>query len=178
MARAFRQIIGLIERISVSVGRAGSLILPFLMVVIVLNVVLRYGFGIGLVELEEVQWHLNAFVVLACLAFTYRDNAHVRVDVIHSAYSERRKAQVEILGVIFLLLPFVIGICWFAWGNFTYSLSIGERSPMPSGLPARYVVKFAMFAGFFLLGLQGVAVLLRQILILTRRHDEPPEPTH
>ena len=158
------------------IGRWGSLLLPILMVVIVLNVAVRYGLGLGLVELEEVQWHLNALVVLACLAYAYKTDAHVRVDVLRGGYSSRQRAVVELAGTLLLLLPFVAGICWFAWGSFTYSLSIGERSPMPSGLPARYVVKFAMFAGFLLLGLQGIAAVCRQIRILSGLQDDIEEP--
>ena len=163
----------LIEWMTVRIGRWGSLLLPVLMIVIVLNVAVRYGLGLGLVELEEIQWHLNALVVLACLAYAYKADAHVRVDVLRGGFSPRRRAIVELLGIGLLLLPFAIGICWFAWGSFTYSLSIGERSPMPSGLPARHVVKFAMFAGFLLLGLQGIAAICRQIRILSGKPDKP-----
>ncbi|MDQ0315449.1 TRAP transporter small permease subunit [Amorphus orientalis] len=155
-----------IDRITVPVGRATALVLPILMLVIILNVVLRYGFGLGLVELEELQWHLNALIVLGCMAFAYRDDVHVRVDLFHAKFSPLRKAVVEFFGGLVLLMPFVIGIGWFAWGTFTYSLSIGEGSPMPSGLPARYVIKFCMFAGFALLGLQGIAQMCRALLTM------------
>ncbi|MGX1096247.1 TRAP transporter small permease subunit [Amorphus sp. MBR-141] len=155
-----------IDRISGAVGHAASLLLPVLVLVIIANVALRYGFGLGLVEMEELQWHINAVVILGCLAFAYRDDAHVRVDVLHARFSTRRKALFEFFGGLLLLMPFVVGICWFAWGTFAYSFSIGEGSPMPSGLPARYVIKFLMFAGFLLLGLQGIAQICRAVLTL------------
>jgi TRAP-type mannitol/chloroaromatic compound transport system permease small subunit len=158
---------------NVAIGRVASLLLPVLMASVVLNVILRYGFRIGSIELEELQWHLNGVVVLACLAYAYRDDVHVRVDVLHARFSARRKALVEIFGGIVFLLPFVTGIAWFAWGSFAYSLSIGEGSPMPSGLPARYVIKFVLFAGFVLLGLQGIAAICRSILILRAGAGSP-----
>ncbi|MGX1306995.1 TRAP-type mannitol/chloroaromatic compound transport system permease small subunit [Amorphus suaedae] len=155
-----------IDQVTGAIGHAASLLLPVLMLVIVANVVLRYGFGLGLVEMEELQWHINGIVILGCLAYAYRDDAHVRVDVLHANFSPRRKAIFELLGGLLLLMPFVIGICWFAWGTFAYSFSIREGSLMPSGLPARYIIKFLMFAGVFLLGLQGVAEICRAILTL------------
>lgn len=155
-----------IERVSEVAGLAGAFVLPVLMLVIVGNVVLRYGFGLGLVELEELQWHLNAVTVMLCLAYAYRHDSHVRVDILRDNWSRRRKAWVELAGVLFLLLPFAVGIAWFAWGGFSYSWHIGEGSPMPSGLPARYLVKFLLFLGFFLLILQAVAALARALRTL------------
>ena len=166
-----------IDRLTVPVGRAFALLLPLLMVVIVINVALRYGFGLGLIELEELQWHINAMVVLGALAYAYRDDAHVRVDVWHAGFSPRRKAWIEVIGGLVLLLPFVVGIAWFAWGNFAYSLSIREGSPMPSGLPARYIIKFCLFAGFALLALQGISAICRNLLVLTGGNGTIPEKT-
>lgn len=159
-----------INGLSTRVGRLTSLVLPVIVGVIVFNVVLRYGFGIGMIELEELQWHLNALVVMGCLAYAYRDDAHVRVDVLHSRLGPRGKAVIELLGGVILLMPFIIGVTWFAWQSFAYSWSLGEGSPMPSGLPARYIIKFVFFAGFALLGLQGLAAIARALLTL-RGHD-------
>ncbi|WP_116083481.1 TRAP transporter small permease subunit [Tropicimonas sp. IMCC34011] len=166
MRRFLQGLASPIEWLNEGAGIAGSLVLPFLMLVVVGNVVLRYGFGFGLVELEELQWHLNAITVMLCLGYAYRHDAHVRVDVLRERWSPRRRAWIEIAGVLLFLLPFTIGIAWFSWGSFTYSWSIGEGSPMPSGLPARYLVKLLMFVGIVLLLLQGIAALARNALIL------------
>lgn len=157
-----------IERLTEIVGISGALVLPVLIITVVGNVVLRYGFGLGLVELEELQWHLNALTVMLCLAYAYRHDAHVRVDVLRDNWSERRKVWVEIVGIIIFLLPFTIGVMYFSWNAFTYSWKIGEGSPMPSGLPARYLVKLLLFSGFALLALQAFATLLRAVELVTQ----------
>lgn len=159
-------VIRAIERLAGVVGRLGSLLLIALIATILVNIVLRYAFNLGLIELEELQWHLNAIVVMVALAATYAEDAHVRVDLFHDGFSQRGKAWVEVLGTAFLFLPFVGTLSWHAWSMAAYSWQLGEGSPMPSGLPARYVVKFVMFAGFALFGLQGIAVLIRSILVL------------
>lgn len=151
---------------SVAVGKAGSLILPILILTILINVILRYVFNIGLVELEEVQWHLNAIVVMSCLAYTYQADEHIRVDIFHNRFSPKRRAWVEILGILFLFFPYVILVAWHAWGITSYSWSLREGSPMPSGLPARYIIKGVMALGLSLLALQGVAILFRNIAFL------------
>lgn len=177
--------IRIVERISVAVGRTASLLLLVLIATIFLNIILRYGFNLGMIELEEFQWHLNAVVAMACMACTYRDDGHVRVDILHASLSFRKKAWIELLGTLFLFLPFVVLVSSHSWSMFAYSWKLGEGSPMPSGLPARYIIKFIMFAGFVLFGLQGVAIALRSILVLmTDRvayaigHDLPTPREH
>ena len=155
-----------IEWATEGAGLVGAFVLPALMLVVVGNVVARYGFGLGLVELEELQWHLNAITVMLCLAYAYKHDSHVRVDIFRDGWSDRRKAGVELAGIFLLLLPFTVGIAWFAWGSFTYSWGIGEGSPMPSGLPARYLVKLLLFLGFFLLILQALASAIRALRVL------------
>lgn len=155
-----------IERGVETAGVIGALVLPLLIIVVVGNVVLRYGFGLGLVELEELQWHLNAVTVMLCLGYAYRHDAHVRVDVLRDGWSETRKAWIEIIGILVLLLPFTIGILWFGWHSFAYSWKIGEGSPMPSGLPARYLVRLLLVAGFALLLAQALATLCRAIQVI------------
>ncbi|MCF8481734.1 MAG: TRAP transporter small permease subunit [Rhodospirillum sp.] len=168
LARVVRSI----DRTTATIGKGASVLLPVLVGVIVVNVALRYGLNLGLIELEELQWHLNGLLVLCCLAFAYLGDSHVRVDIFHARFRARTKAWVEVLGGLLLLLPFVVAIGVFAWDNFTYSLSLNERSPMPGGLPARYVIKGFLAFGFALLGFQGLSAIGRSLLIL--RGVTPP----
>jgi TRAP-type mannitol/chloroaromatic compound transport system permease small subunit len=158
----------LINRLSATVGMVGSYVLPLLMAAILVNVTLRYVFNIGMIELEELQWHLNAVTVMCCLAWAYQTGDHVRVDALHARMRPRTQALVEVLGVIFLFLPFVGLVAWHAWTIFSFSWALKEGSPMPSGLPARYIIKGIMAAGFTLLGLQGIAILLTSLERLIR----------
>ncbi|WP_172332165.1 TRAP transporter small permease subunit [Mangrovicoccus sp. HB161399] len=156
-------LIRLIDRLSALAGMAGSLVLPLLILTILANVVLRYVFDIGMIELEELQWHLNAIAVMLSLAWAYQEGDHVRVDMFHAKMRPRARAVVEILGILFLFWPFTALVAWNAWTIFGYSWDLKEGSPMPSGLPARYVIKGVMALGLSLLALQGLAVLLRAV---------------
>jgi len=161
-----KYLVASIEGFVIAIGRVGSLFLPLLMCVIILNITLRYVFGIGLIELEELQWHLNAVAVMSCLAWTYQRDGHVRVDAFYGGMSGRARALVELFGVLFLLLPFLWFVTASAWTIFGYSWKLGEGSPMPSGLPARYIIKFVMAAGLSLLFLQGIAAALKALIFL------------
>ena len=67
----------------VQIGRWISWVWLVLLVIIVLNVLLRYAFGEGRIEFEEIQWHLYSTGFLLGLAYTSQADAHIRVDVLH-----------------------------------------------------------------------------------------------
>ncbi|MER5173486.1 TRAP transporter small permease subunit [Thioclava kandeliae] len=150
-----------IDRFCATIGKIGAFFLPLLIVTILVNVTLRYVFSIGMIELEELQWHLNAVAVLLTLAWAYQCEDHVRVDMFHARMSPRRQALVEVLGLIFLFFPFIGLVAWNAWTIFSYSWALKEGSPMPSGLPARYIIKGIMGFGLSLLLLQGIGLFLK-----------------
>ncbi|GAA0692313.1 TRAP transporter small permease subunit [Marinobacterium maritimum] len=166
---AVRALAGRIERLSVLIGKSGALILPLLVLTILVNVILRYVFNIGLIELEELQWHLNATVVMCCLAFALQADEHVRVDLLYNRLRPRGKDWVNLLGLVLLFLPFTGLVSWHAWKLAAYSWELKEGSPMPSGLPARYIIKGIMAAGMTLLTLQGFALLLNCLCRLGNR---------
>ncbi|MFG1488246.1 hypothetical protein ABMA58_03220 [Oceanospirillum sp. HFRX-1_2] len=53
-----------LDKIVLSAGKIFAWAYVVLMVVIIVQVVLRYGFNHGLVVLEELQWHLYAVGVM------------------------------------------------------------------------------------------------------------------
>jgi len=99
-------------------------------------------------------------------ATIHKVDEHVRVDIVHERLSPRARAWVELLGTLILLLPFAAITAYHAWGFFWQSWLLGERSPMPSGLPGRYVIKGVLFVALSLLALQAAAVAARSAAFL------------
>ena len=134
---------------------------------------LRYVFSLSFVAVREVEWHLYALIFLLGAAYTLKHDAHVRVDVIFQYFGPRTRALVNVLGTLLFLLPG----CWLLIKtsiNFVqYAYMIGEVSPDPGGLPLRWLIKAAIPFGFGLVALQGVAFLIRNLLILIT----PPSAT-
>ena len=85
------------------IGQWASWLWMLLLAVIVVNVVLRYVFGEGRIEFEEVQWHLYATGFLLGLGYALKADAHIRVDVLHERFPPTLAAWVELYGI--LLLP-------------------------------------------------------------------------
>lgn len=161
-----------VDTLTVRIGRAAAWLYPVLVVVLLVNVVARYGFGVGSIELEELQWHLFAAAFLLGLAYTYAADEHVRVDIFAGRLGTRARLWIELLGALLLLAPFAGIACFHAWEFFWQSLQLGERSPMPSGLPARWVIKGILFAALALLTLQATSVAARSAALLARPRSE------
>ncbi len=55
-------------------------------------VVLRYGFNIGIIALQELVSYLHASVFMLGVAYTLQQDGHVRVDIFYRNFSPRGKA--------------------------------------------------------------------------------------
>lgn len=147
-------------------GELASWLWLALGVLVVLSVVLRYVFGEGRVELEELQWHVYAVGFLTALSLGVATDDHVRVDVLHERMPPRWRAWVEVYGTLLLLLPFVILVLVHAVPFVAASFAVGEVSQAPGGLPLRWLIKGALPVGFGLLGLAALARLSRATAFL------------
>jgi len=134
--------------------------------IIVFNVVLRYAFGEGRIEFEEIQWHLYSIGFLLGLSYGFVTDSHIRVDVIRERLSPTTQAWIELYGSLLLLLPFIMLVLVAAIPFVSYSYSIGEVSEAPGGLPFRWVIKSFLVIGFLLLLLSVTARLSRVFCFL------------
>ncbi len=164
--KGLQQIVSAIESLNEYVGRTVSWLAILLVAMVVYDVFTRYFLQSSMVWVQELEWHLFALMFLLGAAYTYKHDKHVRVDVLYTRFTPKQKAWVNFAGNIFFLLPFSFLIMWSSWDFVLNSFMIGETSPDPGGLPARYILKAAIPIGFLLLLLQGVAVLIKSGLTL------------
>lgn len=146
----------IIDRLIKHIGQVVSWLTLLLVLVIVIDVFLRYVFNTTTAASFELEWHLFAAIFLLGAAYTLQNDKHVRVDVFYHRFSERGKAWVNFIGTLFLLLPLCCVAFWESLSFVSSSYSVLETSPDPGGLPARFVIKSSIPLGFFLLGLQGI----------------------
>lgn len=144
------------------IGRAASWLWLVLLAVIVVNVTLRYLFLEGRIELEELQWHINALAFMLAIAYAYRVDAHIRIDLLSTRLRPRVQAWVEFYGTTLLLVPFIVAILIFSWDFVAHSWNASEVSASPGGLPLRWLLKGVLPAAFLLL-LAAVAARLSRL---------------
>jgi len=129
-------------------------------------VVLRYGFNLGWIAMQESVVYLHAAVFLLGSAYTLQHDGHVRVDVFYRGFSEKRKALVNLVGTLFLLLPVMIFITVVSWHYVFESWQTLEGSMESGGLPFLYVLKTFILLFSLTMLLQGVSEAIKQSLIL------------
>ena len=156
--------------------RALSWIWLILIAIVVINVTMRYLFGEGRIEFEEIQWHLYSLGWLMGLSYCFVADEHVRVDLIHDRMSLVTQAWVELLGMLLLLLPFIALVVIYAVPFVLYSWEVSEISDAPGGLPYRWVIKSALLAGFALLLLAFISRFSRVISLLHSRYIKGIKP--
>jgi TRAP-type mannitol/chloroaromatic compound transport system permease small subunit len=146
-----------------------------LVVLIFADVVLRYLFSSTSAWVMELEWHLFSLIFLLCAGYTLKNDQHVRVDLFYARLTRRGKAWVDLIGTLLFLLPWCAIVIYTSFKYAENSFAFREMSPDPGGLPARYIIKFAITAGFSLLMLQGVALVLKSLRVILVPTSNPKE---
>ncbi|MGV0033905.1 MAG: TRAP transporter small permease subunit [Candidatus Azotimanducaceae bacterium WSBS_2022_MAG_OTU7] len=128
----------------------------------------RYLFNFGSIGLQESVMYMHGVVFMLGIAFTLKDQGHVRVDVLHEKLPPRIKIGIDIAGHLLFLIPFSIFILWTSLDYVSFSWSLRESSGQPGGLPGVYLVKGLIPAMAVLLLLQGISEIVKGLLSLTR----------
>ncbi|HAJ87978.1 MAG TPA: permease, partial [Pseudomonas sp.] len=88
------RVAGLIDAFNMRLGQLCAWITLFLVIGTAIVVVLRYGFAIGAIALQEAVMYGHALVFMGAAAWTLQRNGHVRVDIFYQKFSSRRQATV------------------------------------------------------------------------------------
>ncbi len=167
MTDFFRKLCLFIDAITERVGRIAAWATAVVVVVVFVDVVMRYVFNTSYVFTQELEWHLFAFIFLMGAGATLLKDGHVRVDVFYQRFGHRGRAWINLLGVIFFLVPGCIMIIVTSLKFVASSFAVLEGSPDPGGIPYRFILKSCIPAGFVLVLIQGFALGIRSFFHLT-----------
>lgn len=138
--------------------------LSFLLVILItVDVFLRYIFNFSSASLYELEWHFFAAIFLLGSSVTLQNDEHVRVDVFYNRLSKKKKEVINLIGNIFFLVPFSLVIFYTSIPFVTDSFVILESSPDPGGLPFRFIIKSIIPFSFFLLATIGVINITKNV---------------
>ncbi|WP_206483793.1 TRAP transporter small permease subunit [Thalassotalea sp. G2M2-11] len=147
----------------------GKLIAWLTLIMVVLSfsiVVLRYGFNLGWVAMQESVLYFHGIVFMLGAAFTLKADGHVRVDIFYQKFTRVQQAWVNLLGGLLLLLPVCLTIFFISFEYVLTSWQIMEKSAEAGGLPLVYINKSLILLLAITLSLQGIAEILRNIIVI------------
>jgi len=170
------RIAALIDRLTERIGLAVSWLSLAMILVGAYNTIVRYsgrflGWNLSSNLYLELQWYLFSLIFLLGAAYTLRQNAHVRVDVLYDRFSPRTKAWVDLVGSLVFLIPFCVFGLIVSWPAVASSWAIREASSDPGGLP-RYPIKTVILVAFALLILQAISEVIHRIAFLKAYETE------
>lgn len=160
------KVIALIDRLNDAVGRTAAWLVLFMVLAAVTVAVLRYAFNVGSVWMQESYLWMNGILIMLGASYALRHESHVRVDVFYGVMSPRRRAFVDIAGVLLFLLPMMAVVFYISLPYVAESWAKRESSYQAGGMPGVYIMKTLIPVFCVLVSLQGISLLLKSCLVL------------
>ncbi len=134
------------------------------------NAFVRYGLDISSNAWLEIQWYLFGGCVMLGASQVLRLNEHVRVDLFYGKLSSRGRVWIDLLGLVFFLLPAMAVLIYHSAPLFLSMYRSGEVSSNAGGL-VRWPAMLLLPLGFAMVGLQGLSEIIKRVGWLTHTHE-------
>lgn len=162
-----------IDRLTAAIGRTAAWLSLAIVAIQFVVVLLRYLFGTGSIWLSETIIYAHAGLFMLTAAWTLREEGHVRVDIFYSQAAPHRKAMIDLVGALTLLMPFAVALGLLSLPYVMRSWSTLERSRETSGLPLVFLLKTLIPVFALLLFLQGLSQALRAAARIAAQKSAP-----
>lgn len=159
-------VINITSKIIDMLGNFCSLLMLLMIINVFYDVIMRYFFNDVSIGMQELEWHLFAAMFMFGIAYTLKEDGHVRVDIFYETMSARKKAIINIFGSVVLALPMTLLIFYYSWDYTLEAYEMGEGSGDPGGLPHRWIVRSIIPLSSVFLVLAIIHVVLTQLKTL------------
>ncbi len=155
-----------VDKISTFVGQAFSWLIVALTALMTWEIFSRRFFDAPHAWTFDAQIQLYGILFMTAGAYTLSKSGHVRGDVLYGFFAPRVQASIDLVLYFLFFLPGVVALTYAGWIYAGESWAIHERSTIMSNGPPLYWFKSVIpFAGA-LIGLQGVAEIVRCAICL------------
>lgn len=162
----------LIDGFSERVGKSVYWLILAAVLISALNAVVRKIFNMSSNAFLEIQWYLFSTVFLLTAGYTLLHKEHVRIDVISGRLSKTKQIWIDIIGLVFFLIPFCLLVIALSWPLFVKVFVTSEMSSNAGGL-IRWPVYVLMPLGFAFLFVQGISELIKRFAFLRGLIEDP-----
>lgn len=170
MTRTLLRLLSLVDTLSLWSGRLAAWLTLLAVLILTVEVVRRYFFNAPTQWAHEVSTLLFGLLYVLTGAYALKERAHVGVDVFYTRLPRKGQALVNLFGFLFLLL-FAGTLLIYGWKFFLASWQNREFSLANQAIPI-YPFKLAIPLGALLLLLQGLANVVREVLVLLGKEEE------
>jgi TRAP-type mannitol/chloroaromatic compound transport system permease small subunit len=168
-----RQLARTIDRWQDAFGRALSWLMLVMVLVVFLDVVMRYAINRTYVFTQELEWYIFAVAYLMAGGYVLLWDEHIRVDILYSRLTPRNRAWMDFVLFFVFYFPSTILVMYTAWPFFRNSFTVLEGSPDPGGIPARWALKGVIIAAFGIMVVQGLSEVIKRFY-WAKGWEEPP----
>jgi TRAP-type mannitol/chloroaromatic compound transport system permease small subunit len=131
------------------------------------EVVARFVFNSPTNWVHESMFLMFGMQYMISGAYAYREDQHVRVDVVYTHLSERGKAIADIVSSVFFFI-FTITMLFTGW-KFAWDAVQNNETSFTEWTVQYWPVKLAIPLGAALIVLQGVCKLVKDIVLVRKR---------
>ena len=164
-----RNLVRAIDRLSGACGVVAAVLVIVLIVLMLYDVVLRYGFNAPTLWGFDINtWLMGAAFILS-IGYALSHDAHVRVDLLYTPQTRPRLRYVDVIGFTLILLPASAWITWGLWHYFFEAYRTGERSGSSAWNPVLWPFRLILFVGFLAFTLQVFAEIIKRIYSIMGR---------
>ena len=161
------KVLRIVDAISERTGKIFSFLVLAILFLEVREVIARYVFSEPSVWSWELSTLFYGIFFIMGGAWVLKDGRHVRTDVFFARFSPRLKALIDLVLFACLFFVFVAVVVWYGGQAAILSVHIRETT-YTVWAPPLYPTKIALFLGFLLLGIQGLAKWIRDLILVAK----------
>jgi len=144
----------------------GSIAISVTILSVIMNVFLRYGFGIQFIWVEEVSVGCFVWAVFLGATAAYKEKALIGVEVLTQMLPFKSKRVLEVIIYTFLLALNVL-LCYL---SFVYTIQSKKLTP---GLEVSYAyINSSMIVSFGLMSIYSLKFLVEDIALFAKQLKE------
>lgn len=163
------------DRFADIIGNLTAIAMVLMILNVFYDVIMRYFFRSGSIAMQEMEWHLFSVIILLGIAYTLKEDGHVRVDIIYDKLSARKKALINMLGTVFFILPIAILVGLSSINNAAEAFQSMEISGDPGGLHYRWIVKALIPVSFLLLTISSIGFFIKNLILFKSKKNNIPK---
>lgn len=152
------------------IGTVTAVAMVLMIINVFYDVVMRYFFRSGSIGMQEMEWHLFSVIILLGVAYTLKEDGHVRVDLIYDRLTHKKKATINMIGAVVFVLPIAVLVGLSSIDNAVEAYMSMEQSGDPGGLPYRWIVKALIPLSFLLLIITNIGFFIKNLNVYLGLH--------